>query len=303
MTTELPWRVSTAASGLYAAAMHERHAPLVDPRLAKAILQPASELIAALESAGIPLWRFVEQAVPLAAAIGNRRELAALAARRASGNRPTEELVTRLSANLAGLDSAVSQAIPNAGHELELRSAPLREQWQARGPGLLVAIGRATVPELLSERADVLVVHPVTGGGGEPYLRYSTVSIEGVLANPHSRLPEVVRLGWLVSTLRLGLPAFSEGIAPGRLVWVAKLSMLPAALDAAEDVELAQSDAGVLRLALAAWHLAEHDASGGAEVEVLAEPLERWWRTFREAPTTWTVAMAALDRMLPGGPS
>ena len=131
MTTELNWRISSAASGLYAAAVQERRAPPVDPRLAGALLQPANELHAALEDAGISPRRFFEHAVPLSAGIDNRRELAALAAQRATGERPTEELVTKLAAALAGLENAVGKAIPDTRHELELRSAPLREQWEA----------------------------------------------------------------------------------------------------------------------------------------------------------------------------
>ena len=164
------------------------------------------------------------------------------------------------------------------------------------GPGLLAAIGRATDAELLVERADVLVVHAISGGGGQAYLPYNSVSIEAVLANPHAELPEVVRLGWLISTLQFDLPKFSEEIAPARLPVLAGLAMMPAALEAADYVELARNTPATLERALTAWELVETGQPGRAEA--LAATLDNWWRTFREAPTAWAIALRALDEML-----
>ena len=67
----------------------------------------------------------------------------------------------------------------------------------------MAAIGRLTERELVVERADVILVHPVLGGGGWAYPPYNAVCFEAVLANPIAELPEVVRLGWLLAQLNL----------------------------------------------------------------------------------------------------
>ena len=294
--TELKWLASSSASALYAAATLTAGQPVVDPRLALAIAPPAALLAAVLRAAALAPDAFFRHAVPLAAGIENNRELAGLSLRKALGLQPSEGLVSRLSAAIAAVEAAFRRELPGAVDELELRSGPLREQWEARGPGLLAATGRSTDPALIVERAEVLLLQPVLGGGGEAYLPYNVVSIEAVLANPHAALPEVVRLAWLISTLHTDLHRFSEGIAPARLPWLAGMAMLPAALEAAEYVELAKNDPPTLRLALAVWGLGT--AADADRAETLASTLEDWWRTFGETRPAWGVALAALDRML-----
>src|SRR5690606_23019649 len=94
--------------------------------------------------------------------------------------------------------------------ELELRSAPLREQWEARGGGLLATLARLTTAGLVPEMADVILVHPVLGGGGAAHWQYNSVQFEAVLANPLAELPEVLRLGWLLAQLNFDLPLYED---------------------------------------------------------------------------------------------
>ena len=102
-------------------------------------------------------------------------------------------------------------------------SIKLREQWEARGPGLLRAVGLRTEESLVADEAQVIVVQPALGGGGQAHLSANAVRIEAVLANPHAELPEVVRLAWLLAQLQLDLPAYSDRIQADRLPHVLSL--------------------------------------------------------------------------------
>ncbi len=291
---ELRWIASSSTSALYVAAALARGSEIVDPRIAPAIAAPGCQLRDSVAEVIAPAG-FFHHLVPLSAGIESNRELVGLALRKTAGRAFDEQVINRLAAEVGAVEQAFRTLLPDAVAELELRSAPPREQWEARGPGLLAAIGRMTARELVPERADVLLVHPVLGGGGEAYLPYNSVTLEAMLANPLAELPEIVRLAWLLSTLQLDLPRYSEEIPRQRLDRLAGLAMLPAALAAAEYVELARNDDRTLRQALTAWRLAE----SAQETEAMAQALGNWWQTFRNSPTSWRVALAALDQLLP----
>jgi hypothetical protein len=174
-----------------------------------------------------------------------------------------------------------------------MRGEPLRQQWEARGPGLWRYIGLRTEPALLVERADVLLVLPALGGGGAAHWQYNSVRIEAVLANPLHELPEVLRLAWLLSQLQLDLPMIAETVSPAKWQVVAPLVMIPVVLSAAEEVELARYDARTLALAVEQWT--------GVSPEVAAKQataLESWWQTYHTSRPRFPVAFAALAEMV-----
>src|SRR5690606_13903802 len=135
------------------------------------------------------------------------RELAKVALTKTVGrNRATDELLSKLAGAFGELQRAFDSAVPDAIDQIELRSAPLRELWDARGGGLLAGIGRLTEPELIVQQADVLLLKPALGGAGSAHLPYNSVSIEAVLTNPQAALPETLRLAWLLAQLHHDLP-------------------------------------------------------------------------------------------------
>ncbi len=177
---------------------------------------------------------------------------------------------TALVARAAGqLIAAFGSARPRAAEELPLRADPLRSQWEARGPGLLVGMRRLSAADLLVPAASLVLVHPVLGGGGLAHPSYNRVTFEGLLANPVGQLPEVLRLGWLLGQLNFDLPTFEEPLGRGRLEVVGPLALIPVVLTAAEDIELARADdcafatrarrlAGPAGRGRRAWHLVGH---------------------------------------------
>lgn len=95
------------------------------------------------------------------------------------------------------ISNAMQRAIPNLQQELELRVRPLKEQWEARGPGLLKTFANLTEESLLVEEAKVLLVHPVLGGGGEAHTPGQCSANRGGLSEPQSATAggSTVRLG------------------------------------------------------------------------------------------------------------
>ena len=137
---------------------------------------------------------------------------------------------------LMAFERAFLAAVPNVIEELELRPGRCANNGTRGVPGLLAAIGQYTEPELITGQANIGMVHPVLGGGGEAYPDYDTVVWEAVLTNPLPQLPEVVRLGWLISQLNLQLPRYQGDLQRERAFELGSWAMLPATLAAAEEL-------------------------------------------------------------------
>ncbi len=164
---ELRWLVSFPASCLHAAEAISCGQLIADQRLAEAITEPAQELRRSIVSAGLPRAAFWRQLVGLAASIDNHRQLAELAIRKTMGPATRNAFIASdLAGHIAAIESAVRRAFPDMVEELTLRCRPMREQWEARGPGLLRSMARWTDAKLIAPRADVVLVYPALGGGG-----------------------------------------------------------------------------------------------------------------------------------------
>ena len=159
------------------------------------------------------------------------------------------------------------------------------------GPGLLQSIARWTDPRMIAQQAQVILVHPSLGGGGSAHLPYNNVLIEAVLTNPVAELPEVLRLGWLLSQLNLDLPVFSETIHGKRLPHVAELAMIPVTLQGGGRTGAAATQPDTIDLALNSWHVVTPPDTDPVDI------LWRWWGTYVETRPRWDIAFTALDRM------
>lgn len=288
---KLRWIPHVATSALHAAEASWRGETIVDPNLADAVREPAALLAREISSRGLPelpMWRNLAALVPT---FDNRRHAVKIAGLRAVGRALNEETVAAVTGAIVDLERAVNDAFPGLDKELELRSRLLREQWEARGPGMLRRIEQLLPSDVIVPGADVLLVQPCLGGGGKPHLVNNTVRIEAVLANPYHQLPESVRLAWLLSQLNFDLPMYSENIHPDRLPHIAAFAMLPVVLEAAHYVELVTFDRDLLPFAMEAWHMRLPADVDGPEL------VANWWVTYQEARPPMPVALQALDQM------
>lgn len=290
-TMDLRWLVSFQASCLHAAEAIAHGQLIADTKMAETIAEPAQVLRQRIVAAGLPRGVFWRQLTGLSVTADGTAQLAERAIIKTVGSSRAGSAASEIAAAIAAVESAVGEAFPTMMDELQLRVRPMREQWEAHGPGLLHRVGRWTDPRVIAEQAQVILVHPSLGGGGSAHLPYNNVLIEAVLVNPISELPETLRLAWLLAQLNLDLPAFSDTIHGKRLPHIAELAMIPVVLQAAEQLDLLHCTAETIDLALNSWQV-----DTPADIDPV-DVLWRWWGTYVETRPRWDIAFTALDRM------
>ncbi|MGI9430347.1 MAG: hypothetical protein ACR2NM_16920 [Bythopirellula sp.] len=289
---QLRWKASFSASCLHAATSMHEGLPIADSKIAGLLQAPVAALTSELTACGFAVEATLPLLAGLAADFENNRQLIERAAQRIQGaGAISGAAISRLAGCIADLEAAWLREQPNLVEELAVRGRPLRESWEARGPGLLRAAETLTVENFIAPAAEIVLVSPMVGGHGRAYLSANQVAVEAVLTNPHEDLPEFMRLGWLLAQLHLDLPVLSEPIPPDRLPQLASVATLPLVLAAAESVELATLDQQTLDRAIQCWYLPSLPADA-------ATTLLDWWSAYRADNIRWPVAMAALAQML-----
>lgn len=298
---QLTWKASESASAIHAAL--------------------AAEYVGSLAPAGLNTVLAPLIADPPTANHGDQARLLAMLLQLAAqgvelNSQLAEQALTKLWGREAAVPSAISalaawiaslerayydwrhaQSERQLVDEIITRTAPIRDQWDARGPGIMRQFGRLADRSLVASEATVVMVLPALGGDGMAHLTGNLVTFEAVLTDGDPRLPEVVRLAWLLAQLQFDLPPIAEQIPAGRLGEIAQLAVLPALLEAATAVELVPPEPTLLSHAIAVWRI----ASVG-QAESLADVVQQWWNTYLAKPVAWPVAAAALAAMLPTDP-
>ncbi len=303
LAMHVSWSPSFSASALHAAeALARFHWSVTDPRVSEVLTPYAVPLGEWIESGPVlDASRFWSQLIACASAIDSNHELAESVWRRQAGAEIDPRNITQLAGYITDIEAAYKGLFPKFAEQILLRARPLQEQWLGYGNGLMAHVGRLTEKGLIPETARVVLIQPVLGGYGFAHIEQNIARIEAVLTNPMVELPEVVRLAWLVSQLQLDLPSYSEPPTSSRnasaISWMrlAPLAMLPAALAAAEVMELSRCDEAVAALAIEHWHIAipqREEASG------IASLLMDWWETYLQTRPLWSTAMQALSKML-----
>lgn len=291
---ELAWKWNDRLSGLnlvFAASSCPTIVRLNDPTRLDAMTR-LSGLAKRLDLTQERFWELIFQ---LVIDCSGARDLAErLSVRSLPATARTTHLLEDLTAAIQIAMAAAEAEQPNFQREIQLRMLPIREQWEAFGPGLWHQLAQWLDPTLFVEKAQVYLVLPARGGFGWAHLSTNRCHIEAVLANSHPQLTEVLRLCWLLSQLDFERPQYSEMINARRLRRVAGLAMLPPVLSAAEELGLCRFDSALLLTALETWA----QESPGNATTALAEVLAVWWETLRAGQSEWSVALAGLDRML-----
>jgi hypothetical protein len=290
---QLTWKPGIFNSALHAAGAIARGRALVDPGLAEALAEPAEALHQEIVASGVPAAAFRRALAGFATQFDAPRQLVERALVKVHGGSSKADLkVAKLTAVLTAVLQAFQKYAPNAAEDLRLRERPVREQWEARGNGLLRQIANLTDERLIASEATVILIQPTLGGGGEAHLQQNAVSFEAVLTNSVPQLPEVVRLAWLLAQVQCDLPVFSDHVNAQRLPHVAAFALLPAVLQAAANVELGEFSVPQISRALEAWQLPKL-----ADLD-LPNVIHDWWQTYLAGRPGWPVALTALDQML-----
>ncbi len=290
---QVDWVTNHTAACCHAAEGLARGLPLADSRLNDSFVEAAQSLNQAISSLPVPGHQIWSNLLAYAHQFDDRHSLVRRALRKSIGVEHTsEESVIRIAGCLREVEVAAKQSLPQMLDDLAHRLRPIQEHWEARGPGLLIAIANLTDKRLFSEQATVVAVHPAFGGGGSASLITNSVRFEAVLTNVVDGLPEVLRLGWLLSQLNHELPMFGDRVNGTRLPLIAQLAMLPPTLQASETVELSQLSPFTLAAALPAWHI---DIEADKDIAAI---LLDWWHTYLDTRPAWDIALAALDHMV-----
>jgi hypothetical protein len=289
---ELTWKPGPISSAIHAATAIARGKTLVDPALQDALFELATALHQEIGASGLPAGAFRRALGGFATQFDSPRQIIERAVMKVQGQVARGDLlVARLAAVLTAVVQAFNHVCPNSAETLRLRERPLREQWEARGNGLLQKLLMLTDERLLPEAATIILVHPALGGGGEAYLSQNTATIEAVLTNPLPELPEVVRLAWLIAQLQCDLPVFADHVNAQRMPYVAAFALLPPALQAAEFVELGSFSPEQVARAIDAWHFPKLP-----DLDVATLVMD-WWQSYQADRPPWPVALTALDQM------
>jgi hypothetical protein len=291
MAMDFRWRASLSATCMHAVACHRAGIAAADSALAAALDEPLAALVGELADGGLPVDDLVAQFASLSADYENNRELVTRSLARLRID-PVETTVGRVAGGIADVEAALRRASPEIVEELAVRGGPIREQWEARGPGMLRELGRLTDAEIAPESGEVVIVAPYAGGHGIAHAAQNRVTFEAVLVNPHAELPETARLAWLVAQLSADLPRFADVLPGHRGAAAFRVAMLAPALAAGEAVELTRCDEATLDAAIDAWRLRD---------EVPADAASRvwaWWNAWLDRSEKWPVAVAALAGLL-----
>lgn len=166
---------------------------------------------------------------------------------------------------------------PEDDAETRLRMRPLREHWEARGPGLMKHVMTRLPWIRVPSRPVVRLVLPRKGGGGR-IVSPTEVEFEAVLANPFCELPEVVRLGWLCCCLGFGGEPRNS------------IALIPPLLEAGQYVGWTRFDTATCDLALKEWF--DERPALTQEYDLI-----EWWEvegSRAKDSTGWQVAVARL---------
>ena len=285
----LRWLASFNATVVHIAASMARGLPLLESRWGESIIEPAREVRSVVRRLPVPdaiVWA----------------ELGGLAAEHEDPYELAQQVGTRLDqdqAPMAALGEALAQLkqVVRNGHaelldELAVRARPLREQWEARGPGMMAELLQACRGLVLADQTNIVLVYPLLGGGGWASVPHDAVLLEAVLVDPVAWLPEPVRLGWLMAQLGTAAVEPQTAIAPGRFPLVAQLALIPPTLNAARQVELVRERDPRLSEILAAWHVPS------LPERPVAELLDHWWNGVLHEKLDWPAALERLDQLL-----
>ncbi len=295
---QLEWQNQPRPSLFHAAAGATARRVAAQEKLIEAIRSDANQMADMLGARGISAAAFWGHMIVLSAATDPLVQIVNTALRKLC--RGSSELDSAVNAFVQIASNMVKTGTPQliSTQELETRIQPLQQQWAAYGPGLLRQIANLTDENLIVGQSRVVAVQPVFGGAGTAHLDYNAVHMEALLTNTDDRLPEVLRLAWLVAQLNNDLPMHSERIHRDRLRLISGLAMLPSVLMAAQELGLSRFDRTMLTQALNGWLLDDDDASQRTVNEQFAGIIEDWWRVCQAGNHSWNAALSALDQMI-----
>lgn len=287
---------------------------VVDPKLEAALREAVQVINERLELAEVEVSPFWETLLSCQSqADADRVEQALLAA--GCPELGIDSLAPGILGRLADARLAMRETFPKLADQLPLRARPLRELWEAGGPGILREMGRLTTAKLVPARATLQLVQPARGGDGGVLADGDAVWMEAVLTNPDPAIPETLRLAWLIARLgwrkmqqaargqqasdsergQAGRDAVVTDVgvkSTGEPELAAAMALIPFTIRAGAELGLVaaadpNAEACTIESAVGLWV-----PTGDADVVL------KWWEQMQQQSLPLPVAIRALDKML-----
>lgn len=280
---ELNWRTSCPLSALHMAWVVASDRPLLDRAFQPQLAPIAQQLHQYASNLGWTSQTFWQHLLTRAGDQPNASQLVAeLLVDDPSGS-ANPQIAAQFEQSLQACLRLVAERYPRMSEELALRVQPLQAAWEARGPGLMFQISEFTACIPATDAATVILVQPAAGGAGLAHSRAEHVHIEAVLTDIDHRIPETLRLAWLLSQ--------SLQMHPTQLT---QLALIPAVLAAAEEVQLSSLAHHTLELSLTHWL-----QWPSSELKSTSQSLYDWWQACAShTRDTWTSCLADLAKRL-----
>ncbi len=207
--TRIQWVSHPELSAAHAAYLVATRARFNDQKTEQSLIQPVTEVNNRLFASAVDVSQFWQQYllqilsdVPMEQACGVA--LLSAGANEMQVDQTTKAIVNRL----GDARLAFNQRYPKLAEQLDLRARPLRERWETYGPGLLHQVGKkiwgeAPPADWWMPNVTALMVQPMRGGDGGCDAGACRLWLEAMLTDVDPRVPEVLRVAWLVTTMAI----------------------------------------------------------------------------------------------------
>lgn len=293
--TKIQWVSHPELSAAHAAYLVATRVDCNDQKTEQLLIQPVTEVNNRLFASAVDVSRFWQQYllqilsdVPMTQACGIA--LLSAGANEMQVDQTTKAIVNRL----GDARLAFNNRYPKLVEQLDLRARPLRERWETYGPGLLNQVGKqiwgdGPPEEWWMPNVTALMVQPMRGGDGGCDTSGSRLWLEAMLTDVDQRVPEVLRVAWLVTSMAIDLYA-RETSGDLRLMRPWSLVSVPLVLSAARELELVRGDELPIREAMKLWHFGDDE---------VAEVVSQWWDGQADSTDPMPARLKRLDEMLP----
>ena len=295
--TKIRWVSHPELSAAHAAYLVASRVQCNDQKTEQTQIQPVTEVNNRLFASAVDVSQFWQQYllqilsdVPLERACGVA--LLSAGANEMQVDQTTKAIVNRMSdARLA-----FNHRYPKIAEQLDLRARPLRERWETYGPGLLNQVGKQIWGDSPPEdwwmpNVTALMVQPIRGGDGGCDASSSRLWLEAMLTDVDPRVPEVLRVAWLVTAMAIeNYTRQTSGDL--RLMRPWSLVSVPLVLKAGSEMELFRGDELPICEAMKVWRFGD---------EQVAEIVSQWWTLQSDSSAPMPARLQRLDEMLPQG--
>ena len=293
--TQIRWVSQPELSAAHAAYLVAIRAQCNDQKTEQSLIQPVTEVNNRLFASAVDVSQFWRQYLLQVISDVPMEPACSVALLSAGANEMQLEQTTKIIVNrLSEARLAFNHRYPKIAEQLDLRARPIRDRWETYGPGLLNQVGKQiwgnSPPEdWWMPNVTALMVQPIRGGDGGYDASSSRLWLEAMLTDVDQRVPEVLRVAWLVTAMAVEHYT-RETAGDLRLMRSWSLVSVPLVLNAGIEMELLRCDELPICEAMKLWRFGD---------EHLAEIVSKWWALQGNNAAPMPARLQCLDEMLP----